>query len=54
MKNHGSVEMLRVRVQVLCHEQPYSDVKIEITNENNLFMQYICHIDQASFRQIKK
>lgn len=50
----GTLEMLRIRVLVLCREQPYSDVKFEITSESNLFMQFLCHLDAASFRPLKK
>lgn len=46
--------MLRLRILVLTQEQPYSEVKIEITSETNLFFQFISQIDPITFKRIKK
>ncbi|KAM3138272.1 hypothetical protein pb186bvf_009548 [Paramecium bursaria] len=49
----GTLESIRVKILVQGDHQNFTNLKIELTSENDLFFNYISVVDDESYRRIK-
>lgn len=46
--------MLNVRIMATPSFDPYSDIKLEITSESDLYLVYECKLSEKKFDRLKK